>query len=122
MPTLATPMVIVEVITKRAHTAVVERNREAVISRYGNVNLTGLTFFGAHETVGHKHETVGTGARDFRRFAVDLRCRQTQMGTVAVDCGAIVSAVRLSVRVVHVHYHRVLSLKQRSVRLFNRFG
>lgn len=69
-----------------------------------------LTFFGAHKTVGHQHKAVGTGARDFRRLAIDLRRRQTQVGTMAVDGGAMVHAVRLPVRVVHVHHHRVLSL------------
>lgn len=74
--------------------------------------MAALTFFGAHQTVGHQHQAVGTSARDFRRLAVDLRCRQTQMGTVAVDGGAVVHAVGLPVRVVNVHHHRVLSLKR----------
>ncbi|KAE9545115.1 hypothetical protein AGLY_000658 [Aphis glycines] len=48
-------------------------------------------------TIGHQHQTVGTSARDFRRFAGDLRCWQAQMGTMAVDGGAVVHTVRLPV-------------------------
>lgn len=79
----------------------------------GGADRTTLTFFRAHETVGHERKTVGTSARYFRRLGVDLRCRQTQVGTVAVNRGAVVDTVRLPVRMVHVYHHRVLGLRKK---------
>lgn len=42
---------------------------------------------------------------------VDLRCRKTQVGTVAIHSSTVVDTVRLSVGVVHVQHHRVLQLE-----------
>lgn len=41
------------------------------------------------------------------------------MRTMSVDGGAVVDAVRLPVWMVHVHYHRILRLKENAGTNFN---
>jgi len=64
----------------------------------------------AHKAIDHQLQTGGTGAGYARTPLIDPGSWQAEMRTVAIHRLAVIHAIRLAVRMVHVHHHWMLEL------------